>query len=345
MNGSDRRLDDSRVWVAQALFPESQAPVQLHGQPDQRSQLRIDPIAVGRSHPGPSSVQPSPKASREGVTPTTEQSSTRRDSSPSTAVSASSGTGTRTPPTRQASLASGSDFTSRNGGSTGQYGPIGVGRPLDSDLGSPRRRAKSAQVAEPADWHAIATNGQPTKGRSASLANPHPLPENAQTRRPIPQHLASSSSPPPPPPVPGHNGSRAIPTPRFMAHSNGMSQSTSVASTLSAATSNSSTHPRGPPGPHPTPHPGSGAYFNNATDPDGVAALVQQLYARLDDQGVYGDGWDEGKERSRDGIILRLDPERDLPPPSPKPHSHQVAIPNDPDLVAKADQVLRRVDR
>ena len=38
---------------------------------------------------------------------------------------------------------------------------------------------------------------------------------------------------------------------------------------------------------------------------DPTAALIQKLYARLDEQGVSGDGWDEGLERSRDGIINR----------------------------------------
>lgn len=38
---------------------------------------------------------------------------------------------------------------------------------------------------------------------------------------------------------------------------------------------------------------------------DPTAALIQKLYARLDQQGVSGDGWDEGLERSRDGIINR----------------------------------------
>ncbi|GAA5881086.1 hypothetical protein JCM3774_003007 [Rhodotorula dairenensis] len=347
--------DDSQVWLAQALFPDDEAPIQLHGQPDQRSQLRIDPIAVGRGHASSSSPSPhsgqgaarSHDPTRSGsipVTPSKEPSlAGRGPSRPAVAAR----TGKMTPPTRQASLAPGGSGSATRNGSTGNhYGSLGNGRPHNfGDSSSPRPRAKSAQVAEPADWHAIATNGQPAQGRSVSLAATTSLPDKSQAHRPAPQYLAS---PPTPPPVPSLNGSSAHPPPpRFMAHQNGMSHSTSVASTLSAATSNSSNHPRGapPPGPHPTPHPGSGACFNNATDPDGVAALVQQLYARLDDQGVYGDGWDEGKERSRDGIILRLDPERDLPPPSPNPHAHRVAIPNDPDLVAKAEQVLRRVDR
>lgn len=34
-----------------------------------------------------------------------------------------------------------------------------------------------------------------------------------------------------------------------------------------------------------------------------TADLIHQLYARLEEQGVPGDGWEEGLERSRDGII------------------------------------------
>ena len=34
-----------------------------------------------------------------------------------------------------------------------------------------------------------------------------------------------------------------------------------------------------------------------------TAAMIKQLYARLDVQGVPGDGWEPGQERSRDGLI------------------------------------------
>ncbi|KAM0789326.1 hypothetical protein ACM66B_000162 [Microbotryomycetes sp. NB124-2] len=46
-----------------------------------------------------------------------------------------------------------------------------------------------------------------------------------------------------------------------------------------------------------------------SSDLEPTAALIQQLYARLDAQGVAGDGWAEGKERSRDGLINRVGPE------------------------------------
>ncbi|BGP49011.1 hypothetical protein JCM10450v2_004890 [Rhodotorula kratochvilovae] len=127
-----------------------------------------------------------------------------------------------------------------------------------------------------------------------------------------------------------------------------VSNSLSVSSSLSAATSNSSHAPRRDSlepsqAADLSPYPPSNISFNSVTDPDGVAALVQRLYARLDAQGVPGDGWDEGKERSRDGIILREDvnggetlrPQR----------GRHVAEPLNQDEEAKADHVLRRVDR
>lgn len=42
---------------------------------------------------------------------------------------------------------------------------------------------------------------------------------------------------------------------------------------------------------------------------DPTALLIRRLYERLEEQGVPGDGWDEGRERSRDGIINREEAE------------------------------------
>lgn len=56
------------------------------------------------------------------------------------------------------------------------------------------------------------------------------------------------------------------------------------------------------------PQPGTastGGSRDSGGEFDPTAALIQKLYARLDAQGVSGDGWDEGLERSRDGIINR----------------------------------------
>lgn len=36
-----------------------------------------------------------------------------------------------------------------------------------------------------------------------------------------------------------------------------------------------------------------------------TAKLIHELYLKLENVGVEGDGWEEGKERSRDGIINR----------------------------------------
>ncbi|GAA5988042.1 hypothetical protein JCM10908_002039 [Rhodotorula pacifica] len=350
--------------MAVALFPDYEAPIQLHGQPDKGSKLGIDTAAIDGEV-----YVPSPARSRQGSVRSLDPK--RNDSAPTTPTrerrgygwdpdySMTAGAGARTPPAkaRQASLFpvngldDGGDSSSRQKGSSptgvkqrevgGGYAPIGNGLPAGL-AASPRRRAKSAQVAEPADWHAIGTtNGHGQNMRSASLAVPPPpvLPEKAQ---PKPRKSSTGLSHLPPP-VPSLNTSTTHPP--SPARTNGISHSTSVSSALSAATSNSSNHPRAPPGPHTTPHPGSGACFNSATDPDGVAALVQQLYARLDDQGVFGDGWDEGKERSRDGIILRLDPKVDTPTTPRKPHMTPTAVPDDVASAAKADQVLRRVDR
>lgn len=337
--------------VAQALFPDHEAPVQLHGQPELGSKLGIDTAGGGAGEvnymPSPRSRQGSVRSFDPGAptTPVKERGANTWNAGHPSPV-AGSGSGATTPPAMMA----GSHHHHRNG-ANGNYAALGNGHPqysISDSTSSPRRRAKSAQLAGPADWHAIATNGHAAavKGRSASLAVPPPLPEmiQSQGRRSTAPYLGLPS---PVPSVPVIDYPSARPSSRLPSRSNGgMSHSASVSSSLSAATSNSSNNnQRAPPAPHTTPHPASGACFNSATDPDGVAALVQQLYARLDDQGVYGDGWDEGKERSRDGIILRLDPDRDLPPKSPKPHPHQLAIPNDPDLAAKADQVLRRVDR
>ena len=338
--------------VAQALFPDHDAPVQLHGQTLQGSKLGIDTTGGGA---GEVNYMPSPR-SRQGsvrsfdpntpATPVKERGANAWSDAVHQAPVAGCRSGATTPP----AVVAGSHHLHRNG-AKGNYGALGNGHPqnpISDSSSSPRPRAKSAQVAGPGDWHAIATNGHAAaaKGRSASLAVPPPLPETIQSqgRRSTAPYLEPPS---PAPPVPIIDYPSAHPSSRLPSRSNGgMSHSASVSSTLSAATSNSSNNnQRAPPAPHTTPHPASGACFNSATDPDGVAALVQQLYARLDDQGVYGDGWDEGKERSRDGIILRLDPDRDLPPKSPKPHPHQLAIPNDLDLAAKADKVLRRVDR
>jgi hypothetical protein len=89
-----------------------------------------------------------------------------------------------------------------------------------------------------------------------------------------------------------------------------------------------------------SPYPPSNASMFSL-DPEATSALIQALYARLEEQGVSGDGWDEGKERSRDGIITR---EAAMGGNTVRPKSRNgldIGI----DAEAKADHVLRRVDR
>lgn len=129
----------------------------------------------------------------------------------------------------------------------------------------------------------------------------------------------------------------SLPSNRTLANSNSLS----VSSSYSNVTSNSSHLPA----PNASPYPPSGASFNSFTDPDGVAALVQQLYARLDEQGVPGDGWAEGKERSRDGIILREDLTAEGLNRSTASKGKHAVLPMSPEEEAKADHVLKRVDR
>lgn len=79
-----------------------------------------------------------------------------------------------------------------------------------------------------------------------------------------------------------------------------------------------------------------------STDPslDLTANLIQRLYARLEEQGVPGDGWEEGRERSRDGIINREEAmEGGATVRAPKG-----AIVSEI-AQRKEDSVLRRVDR
>lgn len=78
-----------------------------------------------------------------------------------------------------------------------------------------------------------------------------------------------------------------------------------------------------------------------STDPslELTANLIQKLYARLEEQGVPGDGWEEGRERSRDGIINREEVEGGATVRAPKG-----AIVSET-AQRKEDSVLKRVDR
>ncbi|CEQ41986.1 SPOSA6832_03768 [Sporobolomyces salmonicolor] len=116
------------------------------------------------------------------------------------------------------------------------------------------------------------------------------------------------------------------------------STSLSVSSIVSGVTSNSS-HLHAP---NPSPYPASTT--SCSSDPEATAAMIHKLYARLEAQGVPGDGWAEGQERTRDGIINREVMQGGDTVRSPK-KGKNVAIPMNEDEEAKADHVLRRVDR
>lgn len=318
--------------VAQALFPDHEQTIQLHGQRDKGSKLGID---VGKGAGGEGYI-PSPRSRAGSIRSHDPASAPPSPSREDVPPMPSKANGATSPVARQLYLEPEAYDSAPMNGSSGPKGHAALGNGYPG-MQTPRPRAKSVQVVEPSEWHTVsAANGA---ARSASLAIPPSVPLKSSS---APHTIASDRSLPLPAPT------SALPSSRQASQSFGVPHSTSMSSNLSAATSNSShlQHSQRalPAAPHTTPHPGTSGCFNTATDPDGVAALVQQLYARLDDQGVFGDGWDEGKERSRDGIILRLDPNRDLPPPS-SPLQARVAVPNDPGLDAKADRVLRKVDR
>ncbi|GAA5867012.1 hypothetical protein JCM8547_008408 [Rhodosporidiobolus lusitaniae] len=136
--------------------------------------------------------------------------------------------------------------------------------------------------------------------------------------------------------VPPHS---STPSSRPNGRTSAANNTISASSTASNVTSNSS---QLSPPTNLSPYPPSNASFVSI-DPETTAQLIQTLYARLDAQGVPGDGWDEGKERSRDGIINR---EAALGFDSVLIQKRRsTVIPMDQDDEAKADHVLRRVDR
>ncbi|GAA5975337.1 hypothetical protein JCM11641_005942 [Rhodosporidiobolus odoratus] len=154
-----------------------------------------------------------------------------------------------------------------------------------------------------------------------------PLPKQVRLVAPPSPHVAFSSS---------TSSSQAS---RGFTPANTLSVSSS---NNSNATSNSSYAPPPPANPDLSPYPASNASFVSL-DPEVTASLIQNLYARLEAQGVPGDGWDEGKERSRDGIINR---EVTLGGDTVRPlKGRHIGMPMTIDEEAKADHVLRRVDR
>ncbi|KAM0748235.1 hypothetical protein T439DRAFT_76748 [Meredithblackwellia eburnea MCA 4105] len=80
------------------------------------------------------------------------------------------------------------------------------------------------------------------------------------------------------------------------------------------------------------------------TDVDHTAALIRRLYERLEEQGVDGDGWDEGRERSRDGIINRVPVDGEPGEEEATARRERLAR-ESVFLPPQEEHILRRVDR
>ncbi|GAA5873022.1 hypothetical protein JCM16303_006917 [Sporobolomyces ruberrimus] len=249
----------------------------------------------------------------------------------------------------------GKDGRSRNNGRTTYTPPPRKDSVGANSFSSPSLRSTSRQSS----LNVNPENGSPIQTRQGgSLLSPERLPPpildstpasptspNGASVPPRLKFVASTLSPSSSPrnSLPSASTSTADPSPAsstFRTASRDVSSKTlSAQSTLSAATSNSSHLPV----PQSSPYPASTSSF--ASDPEVTAGWIRMLYARLDAQGVRGDGWDEGKERTRDGIINREIAEGGQSAFRPPEHRQSVAAPLNQDEAAKADQVLRRVDR
>ena len=176
---------------------------------------------------------------------------------------------------------------------------------------------------------------------SSSPVSPSTVSPAPQRLKFVGSNLSSTSSPRNSfPSISNTSGNPSPASSTFQAASRDTSSKTlSAQSTLSAATSNSSHLPV----PQSSPYPASTSSFTS--DPEVTAGLIRMLYARLDAQGVRGDGWDEGKERTRDGIINREVAEGGQSAIRPPEKGKGAALPLNQDEEARADQVLRRVDR
>lgn len=175
---------------------------------------------------------------------------------------------------------------------------------IEADLGegSPLRHPASlASAQESTKITARPTSRTASAASAQDLLGPRLTPQHSPNRR-VNGHDSPSQA------------SNAPSTPRktsLAASAYHPRASTGSSSTVSGVTSNSSF----PATPAPSSFPNSprqrGTSGNDfprsasAADLDPTAALIRKLYARLEEQGVPGDGWDEGRERSRDGIINR----------------------------------------
>ena len=100
--------------------------------------------------------------------------------------------------------------------------------------------------------------------------------------------------------------------------------------------------------PNLTPRTAARNAFEIAQEQDRTAALINKLYSRLEKQGVEGDGWEVGKERSRDGIINRDSVELSLAQDlkgKRRELSDEAPLGIGGELSAKEENILKRVDR
>lgn len=138
----------------------------------------------------------------------------------------------------------------------------------------------------------------------------------------------------------------ALPPPR-VARTASTSAATSSSSSSSCPPSTSTV----PTSMAPLPPPPDAAEEDSRKGLDPTADLIRQLYTRLDTVGVPGDGWEEGVERSRDGIINRLG-EGDLEHEGSREsavdsgsRSEETQGRQASTSPTKEDQILKRVDR
>ncbi|GAA6005608.1 TBC domain-containing protein [Rhodotorula paludigena] len=309
--------------IAQALTSEDGEAVQLHGRQQDGSRLGLQAgVEAG--------VEVARKRATSSVTASPGRASTRENGSPRV-------TGSWTPTTPKGlnlDLGPGdSPLDSRTrspSGASMRYGMLDSVPPRSSSI-SPTRMLNGSggdHLEPPPSQPVFHSSSLPTSAFAGPTSHNgngiSPSPSSPMLH--LPPDVASTGSR-----RPSH--SQIVPDPNSL----------SVSSSFSAVTSNSSHLPAQ----EFSPYPPSAVSFNSFTDPDGVAALVQQLYARLDEQGVHGDGWDEGKERSRDGLILQEAFQEDAVRRDPvrSPSTRHLEPPLDQDQAAKAEHVLRRVDR
>lgn len=181
------------------------------------------------------------------------------------------------------------------------------------------------------------SSGQPHSRQSSAQSDSSALPYLVES--PPPTAPLSDTPPPWPTVSSSSNDSTLSPLPLLSALPARTSSITpphssrSLSGPPSFTTSNSSL----PTGPRNSVAGGASVRSGDELDP--TAALIQKLYARLDAQGVSGDGWDEGLERSRDGIINRHDLKDGVASLATQQTSRMDKA------VDKQDYILKRVDR